>query len=48
MQVKQIQDFKRTLPGETKMVVCKNTLMKRAADAVEGWSELKPAAKVCG
>lgn len=45
LTVKQIQDFKRTLPGETKMVVCKNTLMKRAADAVEGWSELKPAAK---
>ncbi len=46
LQVKQIQDFKRSLPKETKLVVCKNTLMKRAADAVEGWSELKDSAKV--
>lgn len=46
LQVKQIQEFKRSLPKETKLIVCKNTLMKRAADSVEGWSELKGAAKV--
>ena len=45
-QVKQIQDFKRSLPKETKLIVCKNTLLKRAADEVEGWQDLKPAAKV--
>lgn len=45
LTVKQIQDFKRTLPKETKMVVCKNTLLKRAADSVEGWEDLKTAAK---
>lgn len=44
--MKQIQDFKRSLPKETKLVVCKNTLMRRAADSVEGWAELKQATKV--
>lgn len=46
LQVKQIQDFKRSLPKEAKLVVCKNTLMRRAADEVAGWSELNVAAKV--
>lgn len=45
LTVKQVQDFKRTLPKDTKLIVCKNTLMRRAADAVEGWEELKPATK---
>ncbi|GAB4820656.1 hypothetical protein N2152v2_007702 [Parachlorella kessleri] len=45
LSVKQIQDFKRSLPKETKLIVCKNTLLKRAADEVEGWQDLKPAAK---
>jgi large subunit ribosomal protein L10 len=45
LTVKQIQDFRRSLPGDSKLVVCKNTLLKRAADTVNGWEDLKTAAK---
>lgn len=45
LTVKQMQDFRRSLPEGAKLIVCKNTLLKRAADSVEGWSELKTAAK---
>ena len=46
LSVKQIQQFRRALPKEgAKLLVCKNTLLKLAADKVEGWEELKPAAK---
>lgn len=45
LTVKQMQDFRKSLPKEAKMVVCKNTLLKIAADSVGGWEELKPAAK---
>jgi large subunit ribosomal protein L10 len=46
LNVKQVQTFRRMLPKESKLVVCKNTLLKRAADEVEGWGELKTVAKV--
>jgi hypothetical protein len=45
LTVKQLQDFRRSLPEQSKMLVCKNTLMRVACDKVDGWSELKPATK---
>ena len=45
LTVKQLQDFRRSLPAESTMLVCKNTLMRRACEKVEGWSELTPATK---
>lgn len=46
LTVKQMQQFRRSLPVEgATLMVCKNTLMKCAADQVEGWENLKPAAK---
>lgn len=45
LTVKQLQEFRRSLPAESKVLVCKNTLMRVACDKVEGWSELKPATK---
>ncbi|PSC71630.1 50S ribosomal L10 [Micractinium conductrix] len=45
LTVKQIQDFRRSLPADTKLLVCKNTLMRVAADKVGGWEELMPATK---
>lgn len=47
LQVKEMQDFRLALPADAKIVVCKNTLMKIAADKVEGWSDLKQASQVC-
>ena len=46
LTVKQMQQFRRSLPADgATLVVCKNTLMKIAADRVGGWDELKPTAK---
>ena len=46
LTVKQMQDFRASLPKEgAKLLVCKNTLLRRAADEVEGWTDLKTAAK---
>lgn len=45
LTVKQIQEFRRSLPADSKMLVCKNTLMRVAVDKVEGWDELKLATK---
>jgi large subunit ribosomal protein L10 len=46
LTVKQMQEFRASLPQEgAKLLVCKNSLLKRAADEVEGWSDLKTAAK---
>lgn len=46
LTVKQMQEFRASLPQEgAKLLVCKNTLLRRAADEVEGWTELKSAAK---
>lgn len=46
LTVKQMQQFRRSLPTEgATLMVCKNTLVKNAADKVEGWEGLKPAAK---
>ena len=33
--------FRRSLPAECKLYVAKNTLLRLAADRVDGWSELK-------
>lgn len=41
-----MQDFRLSLPEDAKVVVCKNTLMRIAADRVEGWSDLKEATNV--
>jgi len=46
LSVKQMQEFRSLLPQEgAKLLVCKNSLLKRAADEVEGWTDLKSAAK---
>ena len=41
-----MQEFRHSLPADTKVVVCKNTLMRIAADKVDGWSDLKKATNV--
>jgi len=43
ISVKDMQEFRHSLPADTKVVVCKNTLMRIAADKVDGWSDLKKA-----
>ena len=51
LQVKTMTDFRRSLPEGTKTYVCKNTLLKVAADKVPGWTSLKESAQVqlpCG
>jgi large subunit ribosomal protein L10 len=45
LTVKEIQDFKRKLPADAKMVVSKNSLLKIAANEVEGWGALGETAK---
>lgn len=46
LTVKQIQGLRSVLPKDgAKLLVCKNTLLRRAADQVEGWAELKSSAK---
>jgi hypothetical protein len=42
-QVKNFERFRRSLPADAKLYVAKNTLLRLAADRVEGWSELKQA-----
>lgn len=46
LQVKEFQDFRRSLPETSKIIVCKNTLMAIAADKVAGFSPLKDALAV--
>ncbi len=42
-----MQDFRRSLPEQSRLIVCKNTLLKQAVDkAGSGFSELSQAAKV--
>lgn len=43
LSVKQQQQFRSGFPESTKIIVCKNTLLRIAADKVEGWSDLKQA-----
>jgi len=45
LSVKTMTDFRRSLPEGTKTYVCKNTLLKVAADKVPGWTSLKESAK---
>ena len=45
LTVTQMQNLRKALPKESTLLVCKNTLLRLAADRVEGWGELKPAAK---
>lgn len=46
LSVKKMQELRSCLPKDgAKLLVCKNTLLKRAADEVEGWGDLKPVAK---
>lgn len=47
VSVKDVERFRRALPASAKMVVCKNTLLKLAAErAGEGWEEVRPAASL--
>lgn len=46
LQVKEMQVFRLSLPEDAKIVICKNTLMRIAADRVDGWSDLKEATNV--
>ena len=43
IQVKNFEAFRRSLPADARLYVAKNTLLRLAADRVEGWSELKQA-----
>lgn len=45
LTVKQMQQFRRSLPEDSTLLVVKNTLVRRAAENVEGWSNLSTAAK---
>lgn len=45
LNVKTMTDFRRSLPEGTKTYVCKNTLLKVAADKVQGWEAIKESAK---
>lgn len=39
-QVATVQRFRKSLPEDASVVVCKNTLMRVASNEVEGWSAL--------
>ncbi len=45
LQVKQMTQFRQTLPAGATTYVCKNTLLKVAAEK-QGWQNLIPSAKV--
>lgn len=46
VSVKSLQEFRRSLPEKSKVVVAKNRLMSLASTKVEGWSEIEPACQV--
>ena len=47
VSVKNVEGLRRALPPSAKMVVCKNTLLRLAAErAGEGWEEVRPAASL--
>ena len=47
LQVKQMEELRGSIPPDhASIYVCKNSLMKIAADQVDGWSSLRPIAKV--
>lgn len=48
LQVKDVDSLRQALPEGSAFVVCKNTLMRIAADqaGAAGWDVLKPAAEV--
>lgn len=41
ISVKDFEAFRRSLPDQSKVVVCKNSLMGIAVDQTEGWESLK-------
>ena len=45
-QVKEFQDFRRSLPEESQIIVCKNSLMKKATERVERFLPLDTALAV--
>jgi Ribosomal protein L10 len=47
-QVKEFQDFRRSLPQESQVIVCKNSLMKKATERVERFLPLDTALAVRG
>ncbi len=48
LQVKDVDSLRQALPEGSAFVVCKNTLMRIAADqaGAAGWDVLKPATEV--
>lgn len=38
-----MESLRRALPPQAKLIVCKNTLVRRAAEAAGGWEALGPA-----
>ena len=47
VSVKDVEGLRRALPPTAKMVVCKNTLLRLAAErAGEGWEEVRPATRL--
>lgn len=45
LTVAELQEFRRALPEDAKLIVSKNSLIKIAAKEVEGWSGLAETAK---
>jgi large subunit ribosomal protein L10 len=43
ISVKEFQDFRRSLPQDSQIIVCKNTLMKKATERVERFLPLDTA-----
>ena len=46
--VKQLEGVRRALPPGAKLIVCKNKLMKKAAERAGDWAAIDPAAKARG
>ena len=46
--MKEFQDFRRSLPQESQVIVCKNSLMKKATERVERFLPLDTALAVRG
>ena len=45
LSVKRMMEFRRAMAADTQVIVCKNTLMRRAAEETEGWESLASATK---
>lgn len=45
VSVKRMMEFRRAVPKPSTVVVCKNTIIRKAASEVEGWENLQTATK---